>query len=160
MSNKKIINSIKADTTDYGKYLKINAEGDIEFANFIYEYTPILSGTEDLAQDTVATFIYNIADFVGTGLTNSLIRILHISTTSRSYTRSSYNSIITATYPDGTVVNINKMYSSGNDGETTINTFVADIPINSDTTSITLTISENIDGAEFEILGATMIGFE
>jgi len=151
--DKKIIQSIKVEETDYGKFLRISETGNIEYVTIDTEYVAITSHpTTALEQTLEGTYVYTIADFVGVGLSTSDIRTIHVEYTGRR------NSRVFVSYPDdslnATRYLANQDYSGDTD-DTARNKVVIRVPINKNQTSFTIFIEAK--GAETltEIIGAT-----
>lgn len=81
MATSKIINSLKVDAADTGKFLKVNASGDLELVEIQIptEQVVTITGhdTYDLGPTSTAR-TYNIDEFQGTGLDTDNIVGFHV----------------------------------------------------------------------------------
>ena len=112
-------------------------------------FVAVSSGTLALSQNTSGSYTYNIADFGGTGVDTAQIRKIYIECVTTDNVASS---TITCTFP-GTARVICGSSASGS-GDSTRTALVAEIPVNKDTPSITLTnIIAQSGSAAFTIFG-------
>lgn len=123
---------------------------------FDTEYVALTGGTTGLNQTATGTYVYNIADFTGTGLDTDEIRMIYISTQAVETATEGW---ITATMPDGTAVYINRIAAYGG-GDYVKTAPLASIPINKGQTDITLTIQKGANNMEFTIVGVSQRVFD
>lgn len=154
MAVSKIINSIKIDSTYFGKIIKIDSNGDVVPVTVRPEFIPLTGGTNALTQSSLGTYVYNIADFVGTGFESDYVQSIKVKCFCGDSGNSGTGSTITAVIGSETVTICNAQTNSS--GSQDRDTNICDIPVNEGDTTITISITEvgNL-GATFTILGAT-----
>jgi hypothetical protein len=156
MATSKIINSIKIESSDFGKILKVDAIGNVTPVNITQEYIPLTGGTLDLTQDSIAEYVYNVDEFVGVGLDTDNISsvkvIVYCGDSGNSGTGSEIYALIGGT---SYLIGFAQTNSSGSQDR---DTNVLDIPIAAGETTVTITILKRGNlGASFTIAGANQL---
>lgn len=160
MSTTKIINSLKVDTaTDADKVLKVDSSGNLTLVDPKDYYIALTDGTEDVYQETEGTYVYTLADFVGTGIDTDSIKAIHIQTVINLHWDQASNYSVSVIYPDGTTNVIHKFDRSAVGGPDVAEKqeHVTVVPIDPTQTTFTITIDSDIgsDRAQFTLLGVT-----
>lgn len=151
MAVSKIINSIKVDTSDVGKFLKVNSEGEIELVQIRVptdKYVVITSHDTESLGPSSGNVTYAIDEFQGDGLDTDNIKGFLIYAYAGG--SNSHNAYVWYIDPDG-VYHILQYSRGGNSDDDCWSATTVYVPIQEGQTSIELQTQQ---GANWTIVGA------